>query len=349
MKNIVTYKTIAVLASIFLLSAFAQAQVLEGLTTYPESVESLLENPTTNTNDGSQNGNSINIVGNSETDNNFNIESNPFQYGVSAEVGFSPLSQYLTVPLSVGYKDFSFAVNFPFYIHRKVHYYDRDVSAWGGLGDISAELAYKLRRQTIFESFSVTATFPTGNKNRTVDDYIVPMGTGSFDFIFANTFQYRHPRFRVYNNISYRLCGKTKRNITRVAYYYDENSALCSGNEMAAYVTANGNYLTCNTSFDYPLFNFMSLHAGFAVMNSSAGSIYHKHTYSWTDDISEYPTEKGKQAFTSIDVRAAISFSYWGFDLSCVIAQPVFVYTDNPLIKESQKFNFFLRLSKKIL
>ena len=325
----------------------SQAQTIGGLVVYPESVETLQDNPT-NFDDPLVNGNGINIPGGAETDNNFTISDKDFQFGVSAEAGFSSLSKYLNIPLSVGYKGFSLSVAIPFYIQKKAKYSHGYVAAYGGLGDISAELSYKYQSQSIFEAVSFTTSFPTGNKNRTVKGYIVPMGTGSFDYIFSNTIQYRHAYFRIYNNISYRLSGKCKRDITLSVPYYDNDSTLRSGNEIVNYVTSNGNFLSCNTSFDYPVLSFMSLHAGFAVMNSSAGTIYHKHTFSWNDEVNEFPTSKANQAYTSIDVRAAIAFSYWGIDLMCVFALPVYVKTENQNIKDSQKFNFYIRLSKKI-
>jgi len=317
------------------------------ITVYPENVEALQSNPEAFLEDPLVNG-GINVPGSAETENNFKVPESNVQFGVSAEVGFSPLSKYLNVPVSISVKGFSLSVAIPFYIQRKAKYSHGYVSAYGGLGDVSASLSYKLQKQKIFESVAFTASFPTGNQNRMSKGYIVPMGTGSFDFIFSNTFQYRHTHFRIYNNISYRLSGKCKRDIKMVVPFYDSDTVLRSGNEMVNYVTSNGNLLSCNTSFDYPLFSFMSLHAGFAVMNSSAGTLYHKHTYSWNEDVFEFPTAKSNQAYTSVEVRGAIAFSYWGIDLMCVVAQPVYVYTQNQNIKDSQKFNFYVRLSKKI-
>lgn len=325
----------------------ANAQTIGGLVVYPENVETLQDNPT-NYDDPLVNSNGINVPGGAETDNNFTLSEKSFQFGVSAEVGFSSLSKYLNVPLSIGYKGFNLQVAIPFYIQKKAKYSHGYVAAYGGLGDISAELSYKFQYPKIFDCIAVTSSFPTGNQNRTVKGYIVPMGTGSFDFIFSNTFQYRHAYFRIYNNISYRLSGKCKRDLTMSVPYYDSDTVLRSGSEMINYVTSNGNFLSCNTSFDYPVLSFMSLHAGFAVMNSSAGTIYHKHTYSWKDEVNEFPTSKSNQAYTSIDVRAAVAFSYWGIDLMCVFALPVYVKTENQNIRDSQKFNFYIRLSKKI-
>lgn len=345
-------KVTEVLTVLFLSSMFmgnsVKAQSIGGLSIYPENVESLQDNPVSFVNDPLVNGNSFNVPGSAETENNFTVPNTNFQFGMSAEVGFSPLSKYLSIPLSIGYKGFSLAVSIPVYIQKKAKYSHGFATAWGGLGDIDASISYKLQKPKIFESVSVTSSFPTGNQNRlSKDGYFVPMGTGSFDFIFSNTFQYRHTHFRIYNNLSYRLSGKCKRQVTYSAPYY-EDSIMRSGQEVVDFVTSNGNLFSCNTSFDYPLFNFMSLHAGFAIMNSSAGSIYQKHTYKWNDAVLEIPEQKANQAYTSIDVRAAIAFSYWGIDLMCVIAQPVYVKTDNPNIKESQKFNFYIRLSKKI-
>ena len=342
------YKFLAVcLAFCCITSLVSNAQTIGGLVLYPESVETLQDNPTS-FDDPLVNGNGINIPGSAETENNFTIPDKDFQYGIAAEAGFSSMSKYLNIPLSIGYKGFSLTVAIPFYIQKKAKYSHGYVAAYGGLGDISAEISYKYQSQMFFEAISVTSSFPTGNQNRTVKGYIVPMGTGSFDFIFSNTFQYRQAYFRVYNNLSYRLSGKCKRDLTLSVPYYDNENVLRSGNEMVNYVTSNGNFLSCNTSFDYPVMSWMSLHAGFAVMNSSAGTIYHKHTYSWNDDVYEFPTSKSNQAYTSIDVRAAIAFSYWGIDLMCVFAQPVYVKTENQNIKDSQKFNFYIKLSKKI-
>lgn len=327
---------------------YANAQRIGGLTIYPENIETLLGNPISFVNDPLANGNVINVPGAAETDNNFTLPTGDLQFGMSAEIGFSPLSKFVSIPLTMGYKWFTLGVSIPFYIQKKAKYSDRYVAAYGGLGDVNAYLSYKLQKPKIFESFSVTASFPTGNQNRTVDGYIVPMGTGSFDFIFANTFQYRHSHFRIYNNLSYRLSGKCKRDIIFSASYYDADTIMHSGTETVNYLTSNGNLFSCNTSFDYPLFHFMSLHAGFAVMNNSSGTIAQKHTYSWRSDVLDMPEEKSTQAYTSIEVRAAVAFSYWGIDLMCVVAQPVYVLTDNPNIKDSQKFNFYIRLSKKI-
>lgn len=349
-----SFRIMAISLVICCVSVFvAKAQNIGGLVVYPENVETLQDNPT-NYDDPLVNGNGINVPGNAETDNNFTPSEKNFQYGISAEVGFSSMSKYLNVPLSIGYKGFNLTVAIPFYIQKKAKYSPTPafpkgyVAAYGGLGDISAELSYKFQYPKIYDCISFTTSFPTGNKNRMVKGYIVPMGTGSFDFIFSNSFQYRHEYFRIYNNISYRLSGKCKRDLTMSVPYYDEANVLQTGQENINYVTSNGNFLSCNTSFDYPVLSWMSLHAGFAVMNSSAGTIYHKHTYSWNDGVNEFPTSKSNQAYTSVDVRAAIAFSYWGIDLMCVVAQPVYVKTENQNIKDSQKFNFYIKLSKKI-
>ncbi len=325
-----------------------KAQQIGNLTIYPENVETLMDNPVAFIDDPLANGNTINVPGSAETENNFKLDDGNFHFGMSAEAGFSPLSKYIGIPLSISYKGFSLGVSIPFYIQKKAKYSHGFVAAYGGFGDVTSSLSYKLQKPKIFESFAVTVSFPTGNQNRTVDGYIVPMGTGSFDFIFANTFQYRFSRFRIYNNLSYRLSGKCSRDLSMVSPYYDADNVMQSGTEMINYVTANGNLFSCNTSFDYPVLNFMSLHAGFAILNNSAGSIYQKHTFSYKDDVIEIPEQGANQSYTSIDVRAALAFSYWGIDLMCVVAQPVCVLTDNPNIKESQKFSFYIRLSKKI-
>lgn len=326
----------------------AIGQEIDELFFYPETIETLMEDPVTFVNDPVANGGTINVPANAETESNFELPATNVQFGVSAEAGFSPTSKYLNVPLSFRAKGFGVSISIPFYIQKKAKYPHGFVAAYGGLGDITASISYRFQTPKVFEMLSATSSFPTGNQNRTIDGYIVPMGTGSFDFIFSNSFQYRHSRFRLYNNLSYRLSGKCKREIAFVASYFENDTVLRSGTELINYVTANGNILSCNTTFDYPMFNFMSLHAGFSVINCSAGSIYHGHTYSWKDDLVEYPTEKANQEYTAIDVRAAIAFSYWGIDLMCVVAQPVYVLTENPLIKESLKFNFYVRLSKKI-
>lgn len=339
-------KLIAFTLAILFVASFTElrGQIIEEIDIYPETTE-LFETPPTN--DPVANEGSIDIPGNSETDNNYASSGN-LNFGLTTEVGFSPTSKYIKIPLSIGYKNFSLAVSIPFYIQKKTKYSHGYESSWG-LGDISVKLAYVIQKNSIFDEISFATSMPSGNQNKMKNGYLVPLGTGSFDYIFSNSFQYKHPYFRIYNNLTYRISGKCHRTLKYSMKYFDDYSVIQSGNEVVNYVTTNGNFLSCNTTFDYPLFSWMSLHAGFAVMNSSKGKIRETRTYDWkVDEPIVVPERSANQNFTSIEIRGAIGFSYWGIDLMAIVAQPVCVITDNPNIKDSQKFNFYIKLSKKI-
>lgn len=256
------------------------------------------------------------------------------------ETAITPTSMFLRLPIRYRIKDFSISMSIPYYYHRAMEYSYGNVSS-SGIGDLQFGANYKIRKDNIFTEFTLNAKFPTGNANKQVDGYLIPLGTGSTDFQIGNFFMFEKEKYNIISNISFRLNGSHSR-IVEISYP-DNNET-----EIIEYKIANGNTFSLNTAYIYKLrYGFNAL-AGIGVISNSEGKLSRTHTYSWDRPTSEYLDQSACQNFLYVDMNLGLSYAIFKFDIVLNVRPPIYTIRSESNTEENRSVIFFVRLSRKL-
>ncbi len=277
-----------------------------------------------------------------DNEGDINTGSDDFfsMFNLDAEVGWSKTSKYLRLPVSYFYKNFELNASLPFYLQRQVYYSHGYVSAYG-LGDLAVSGSWKYQKQEIFNKVILTASLPTGNHNKSVDGFLCPLGTGSYDFIFANKFQLNKPTYSINSVFSYIYSGKSSR---EVIIKYPNPSQT----EYIDYDLGTGNTFVFNASYNRYITNFLSIFGGFSMMHNATGKLSKTQTFSWKDDIVKTEGDAPFQKIFIADVKLAAAVTVFETDLVFVLSQPVYTWQLNPDISKKRKLLYYIKLSKNI-
>ncbi|MDD4150083.1 MAG: hypothetical protein PHE33_08640, partial [Bacteroidales bacterium] len=232
------------------------------------------------------------------------------------------------------------SLKMPFYLQRQVYYSHGYVSAYG-LGDLILSGSWKYVDQMFYNSISAALSFPTGNKNKNVDSYLCPLGTGSYDFIFTDRFQFSQPRYSINAIVTYRYSGESDRTV--VINYPD-----FAGTQMVDYKLDNGHTFVLNSSANYDITNFVSVFGGFSLMKNMSGKLSNIQTYSWKTDVDYQESIGNYREFLIVDAKAALSATVFATDIVFVFSYPIYTDFKQHGVIDSRKFSYYIKLSRNI-
>ncbi len=316
----------------------------------PENVETLIGNNENVYLDPTLHGNVADFPGITETTRRFgntNDEQDIAKnenilsfFAIDMELGWSKTAKFLNIPLSYYYKDFELSLKMPFYFQRQVYYSHGYVSAYG-LGDLVLSGSWKYANQLFYNKISASFSFPTGNKNKAVDSYLCPLGTGSYDIIFTDMFQYNQPQYAINTILTYRYSGESNRTV--VIDYPD-----FAGTQMVNFKLDNGHTFVLNSSANYYINNFVSVFGGFSLMKNMSGKLSNIQTYSWKTDIDYQESVGNFREFLVVDAKAALSATVFATDIVFVFSYPIYTDFKQYSVIESRTFSYYIKLSRNI-
>jgi hypothetical protein len=131
---------------------------------------------------------------------------------------FSRATQSVKIPVAYPFQNFVFGANLPFQRKTIVSFDGKKSKNPIGLGDMSLSAAYTSYLADGYKGWdfdyagNFTVKLPTGNKDKTVTmsgfEYAVPMGSGSWDFIFSgNTLMHKNDR-EILTDLKFRFNGE---------------------------------------------------------------------------------------------------------------------------------------------
>ncbi|MDD2385979.1 MAG: hypothetical protein PHP52_04280 [Bacteroidales bacterium] len=316
----------------------------------PENVETLIGNNENIYLDPVLYDNVADFPGITETDRRFgntddnlgiaNSENILSSFDIDMELGWSKTAKFLNIPISYYYKDFELSVKIPFYIQRQVYYSHGYVSAYG-LGDLVLSAAWKYVDQMFYNKVLASLSFPTGNKNKAVNSYLCPLGTGSYDLILTDMFQFNRPQYSINAILTYRYSGESNRAV--VISYPDFD-----GTQMINYELDNGHTFLVNSSANYNITNFVSVFGGFSLMKNMSGKLSNIQTYSWKPDIDYQESIGHYREFLVVDAKAAVSATAFATDIVFVFSYPIYTDFKQHGVVDSRKFSYYIKLSRNI-
>lgn len=261
-------------------------------------------------------------------------------FNIYGEFVVTPNNIMLRVPFRYTLGNLRLSVSIPYYFHRSLAYTHGKVST-RGLGDIQTSLVYRLRSKSFRSEFIADAKLPTGNHNKQIQGFLVPLGTGSYDFSLGNISNYRINRFSVIGNANYRISGSHHR-LVQITY------ADIDETELIDYTITNGNTLTANLVFNYRLGYGVALMAGASVLNNSDGSFSRTHTYNWDKPKEEYSNLSAQQDFTYVDLNLGLTYNIFGFNFFANFRPPLYTLYNEVNTDKKREPMFYFKVSRKI-
>ena len=116
----------------------------------------------------------------------------------------------IVIPISHRINKVAFSVNLPYYFERTMKY-EIGNKQQSGVGDITCSGGYDYERKSMQWKNKLQVKLPTGDAEAEDDGYLVPLGTGSFDFALNSSMYYHTKAMGLGLDLNYRISGKSKR------------------------------------------------------------------------------------------------------------------------------------------
>jgi len=252
------------------------------------------------------------------------------------ESGITPTSKFVKLPFGYTWKKLSASCTLPIYLRRGMNY-AHGTETTSGMGDLTFKLSYKSKRDTFNYDVNFCVKLPTGDANKQVNGYLVPLGTGSTDIIGHVNLSYSKNKSLIYCSLMYRLNGS----IDRIAQItYPDNGEV----ETINYNIKYGNTFIFSAKYYYNFWNYASLVAGLSTSTNGKGSMDRTQSYSSGLPDLTYTGLDAGQSFIMADFNPAIviHYSWLGLNLGCKIPLYTRAGVENTNISRKVMYSFSL-------
>ncbi len=259
---------------------------------------------------------------------------------INMESSITPTSKFLMIPF--GYtlkKKYSISVMLPYYFSRGMNY-SHGTEMTSGIGDLSVKATYKHNNEKLKNEFSLLVKLPTGNANKQVNGYLVPLGTGTTDIMGQTILTYESNKNKLYFNLSFRLNGKLERK-AQITY------PAGAGVETIKYNIKNGNTFMFYSSYSYKFWKYASGLAGFSVIKNGQGAIDQTQSLDNGPTLSFNGMNAG-QSFFIADFNPAIIISIKKFDIALGCKIPAYTKVSEINSEDKRKLMYTFRFSYSI-
>ncbi len=257
---------------------------------------------------------------------------------IDVESSITPTSKFLVIPLGYTFKKkYSISCVIPFYLSRGLNY-SHGTESSSGIGDLTIKASFKHRKGNFRNEYGLAAKLPTGDAYNQVNGYIVPLGTGTTDFIGQAIINYKVNKSTFYGNMSFRINGKLKRKAT---------IDLINDTQEIDYSIKNGNTFMFYTSYSYKFWKYTSILAGLSAIKNGKGEI------DQTTNLSSGPSftitgNTAGQNFFIFDGNPALVFSIKKFNLLLGCKIPLYTKVSELNSEEKRKLMYTFSLSYSI-
>ncbi len=266
---------------------------------------------------------------------------------VGAETEVSGPNKSLNIPINYAWKDYNFGLTLPFIMQRKMEYAVESKSA-AGIGDISVSAGYNGLFRDILYSANIFFKLPSGDDEKMVDGYLVPMGTGSTDMVLSGSGMKVFDRYSITGSIILKLNGSSEK-IAEIVYADDMDlNPNTTDFETINYTIKNGGMFSLIGGYDY-FYDDKWTFGGWMVLSViGEGSTDEKHTYSWNSPESSVSGISNRQDMTLIDLIPKASYRVMFTDLTLMMKIPL-VTSRNPNNNEgSRGVTVLLKLGRNL-
>jgi len=257
---------------------------------------------------------------------------------INVESSVTPTSKFLVIPFGYTFKEkYSISCVLPYYLSRGLNYSHGTESA-SGIGDLSIKATYKSKKGNFRNEYSLAAKLPTGDAYKQVNGYIVPLGTGTTDYMGQAILNYKVNKSTFYSNISFRINGKLKRKAI---------IDLPSETQELKYSIKNGNTFMFYSSYSYKFWKYASFLTGLSAVKNGKGEIDQTTNSSTGPTFTITGTTAG-QDFFIFDGNPAIVFSIQKFNLLLGCKIPLYTKVSELNSEEKRKLMYTFSLSYSI-
>jgi len=171
---------------------------------------------------------------------------NTFEDNLISDSGMSVLGlttnvsarqKLLSIPLSYRIGKFSFRLNIPYFFSRSMIYNDEKKTSTG-IGDIVSSVNFEISKKSWKSIMKTSLKVPTGDENANDGSFMVPLGTGSYDFAFHVLVLKTYRKFGIGLSAEYRQNGRSEK--------LTEGTISDSLTVIGKYEIYNGNSLDAN-------------------------------------------------------------------------------------------------------
>jgi len=263
------------------------------------------------------------------------------QLGMQAETIMSMQNIYFNLPIRYRWKGWTAEAKLPVILKREIRYGDISKSV-SGIGDANLRFSYCFKQDALRNESMLHIIFPTGDQNKMVDNYLVPLGNGSLNFILQNTVYFRIDKLTLYNSMSFRFNAPYER-ILEI-----QHADVFRSTETITYSIRNGNLFTMNSSVTYPFLNHAAAIAGLSLSAHGGGTLEQSHDFSGTKADYTVSGLSAVQDYVFLDILPAFTYTLYRTDVTLCGRIPVLTIRNDTNNEASRKPEFFLRLSREI-
>ncbi len=257
---------------------------------------------------------------------------------INVESSITPTSKFLIIPFGYTFKKkYSVSCVIPYYVNRGLNYSHGPESA-SGIGDLTLKTSFKHNKGKFRNEYSLAAKLPTGDAYKQVNGYIVPLGTGTTDYMGQAILNYKVNKSTFYGNLSFRINGKLKRKAI---------IDLTSETKEIKYSIKNGNTFMFYSSYSYKFWKYASFLTGLSAIKNGKGEIDQTTSSSTGPSFTITGTTAG-QDFFIFDGNPAIVFSIQKFNLLLGCKIPLYTKVSELNSEEKRKLMYTFSLSYSI-
>ncbi len=257
---------------------------------------------------------------------------------INVESSITPTSKFLVIPFGYTFKKkYSISCVLPYYLNRGLNY-SHGIESATGIGDLTIKTSFKHNTGNFKNEYSFAAKLPTGDAYKQINGYIVPLGTGTTDFMGQAIINYKVNKSTFYSNVSFRINGKLKRTA---------NIDLTTETQKLKYSIKNGNTFMFYSSYSYKFWKYASFLTGLSAIKNGKGEIDQTTSSSTGPTFTITGTTAG-QNFFIFDGNPAIVFSIQKFNLLLGCKIPLYTKVSELNSEEKRRLMYTFSLSYSI-
>lgn len=256
--------------------------------------------------------------------------------------------KYLSFSINYYYKNFDFAAQLPYYLNKKIKY-SLETFETKGVGDFAVGLGYRTEISDILYYAHLDVKLPTGDAGKMENDFLVPLGTGSTDFmIFASANKNITEYISIAGNFAYKYNGSSSKTAEISRFDDPDNNVSTDDIESVEYAITNGNFLAVNANFAYSFDFGLTIDTKLGFKTIGQGNTDKDYSYSWNDETEQLSGLTNKQDVKMLDFKIAAIYSKALFDISAGIKLPLYTKRNEDNLEDNRGVGIFLKFDYNI-
>ncbi len=271
-------------------------------------------------------------------------ESTLYGFEAGIEMTVTGPTKAISLPLGYTFKKINFGLTIPYILKREMRYLLKTKTA-SGIGDISFKVGTSRWINNINFGLNVQAKLPTGDSENMEDGYLVPLGTGSTDFVLdLSAYKYMQ-KYSLSGNLIYKFNGINEKT-AQLLYDDMDNNPATDDIETIKYDIHNGNMLIFKGNLDYYLDKWTV--GGLLVFSTTAeGSKDIIRTNNWGGPTVQENDISNLQDMTLLDIIPMVSYRLLRTDITLLAKIPILTKRNEANDEDERKLVVSFKVGRK--